>query len=255
MTSNAGTKTDSVRELTFDDFENRARDDSLSPFEKIGFPNSYREGKEEAIFRDITEKVSNLGKKTQRVLEIGPGCSGPAFMMIEWCRQQGHQLALVDSAGMLTQLPDAPIVEKITGRYPDDVAGLFEKHDGSFDAIICYSVLHYIFGETNLFDFLDKSLSLLAHGGQMLVGDIPNVSKRKRFFSSPAGVSFHQEFTGSKEVPDVRFNQVDAGKIDDSVLFSQLLRARHAGFDAYLLPQPPHLPMANRREDILIMRP
>src|SRR5256885_8167314 len=29
-----------------------------------------------------------------------------------------------------------------------------------------------------------------------LIGDIPNVSQRKRFFSSPAGIKFHQEFTG-----------------------------------------------------------
>ena len=44
-------------------------------------------------------------------------------------------------------------------------------------------------------------------------------------------------------------------KIDDSILVSLLLRARGQGFDAYLLPQRPTLPMANRREDLLIVRP
>lgn len=244
-----------TKELTFDDFKDRARNESLSAFEKIGFPNSYREGKEDLIFQDITRKVSNLTKMTQHVLEIGPGCSGPAFMMIEWCRQRGHQLVLVDSDGMLGQLPDESFVEKVAAKYPADAEPLLEKHSGGFDAIISYSVLHYIFAEANLFDFLDTSLSLLAHGGQMLIGDIPNVSKRKRFFGSPAGVRFHQEFTGTDEIPAVQFNQPDPGKIDDSVLFSLLLRARNAGFDAYLLPQPPELPMANRREDILIIKP
>jgi 2-polyprenyl-3-methyl-5-hydroxy-6-metoxy-1,4-benzoquinol methylase len=243
------------KELTFDDFKRRAGNESLSAYEKIGFPNSYREGKEELIFQDITSKLSNLSKKTQRVLDIGPGCSGPAFMMIEWCRRRSHRLVLVDSDEMLGQLPDELFIEKVAAKYPEEAASLLEKHGACFDAIISYSVLHYIFAETNLFDFLDVSLSLLAHGGQMLLGDIPNISKRKRFFSSPTGVRFHQEFTGTNETPDVQFNEIEAGKIDDSVLISLLLRARHAGCDAYLLPQPPDLPMANRREDILVIKP
>ena len=36
--------------LTFDKFRRMAGDESLSKYEKIGFPNSYRAGKEEAIF-------------------------------------------------------------------------------------------------------------------------------------------------------------------------------------------------------------
>jgi hypothetical protein len=115
--------------------------------------------------------------------------------------------------------------------------------------------LHYIFAETNLFDFLDDSLALLAPGGEMLVGDIPNVSQRKRFFSSANGIRFHQDFTGTKEMPEVQFNTVEPGKIDDSVLIGLVLRARSAGFDAYLVPQPPQLPMANRREDLLVRKP
>jgi hypothetical protein len=39
------------------------------------------------------------------------------------------------------------------------------------------------------------------------------------------------------------------------VVFAVLQRARAAGFHAYVLPQPAHLPLANRREDILIVRP
>jgi hypothetical protein len=46
---------------------------------------------------------------------------------------------------------------------------------------------------------------------------------------------------------------VEAGKIDDAVIVSLLLRCRLAGFDAYVLPQGPDLPMANRREDVLIV--
>jgi hypothetical protein len=243
------------KEVSFDDFRSLAQDASLNAYEKIGFPTSYREGKEELIFQDITRKLPNLNKGAQVILDIGPGCSGPAFMLIELCRRQGHSLILVDSPEMLQHLPDEPFIDKVSGRYPAECEQLLGKNRGKVDAIICYSVLHYIFAEANVFDFLDRSLALLANGGQMLIGDIPNVSKRKRFFSSPAGIRFHQAFTGTTETPKVDFNSIDEGKIDDSVVFSLLLRARNAGYDAYLLPQPDDLPMANRREDILITKP
>lgn len=242
-------------ETSFEDFKSLARDASLTAYEKIGFPNSYREGKEELIFQDIVRKLPNLGRKGQTILDIGPGCSGPAFMLIELCRARGHQLILVDSAEMLGHLPNEPFIQKVAGKYPEECAGLLHDRRGKIDVIISYSVLHYIFAETNLFDFLNKSLALLAEGGQMLLGDIPNISKRKRFFTSPAGIRFHQAFTGTNEIPKMEFNSIDEGKIDDSVLLSLLLRARISGFDAYLLPQPEDLPMANRREDLLITKP
>jgi hypothetical protein len=89
----------------------------------------------------------------------------------------------------------------------------------------------------------------------MLIGDIPNVSKRRRFFSSPAGREYHRRFTGSDEPPEVTFNAVEPEKIDDAVLLGLVARARAAGCDAYLVPQADELPMANRREDLLVVRP
>lgn len=242
-------------DLKFDDFRRLAQDETLDPIEKVGFPTAYREGKEEAIFQDIVNKASNLALRGQTVLEIGPGCSKPAFMMIDLCRRQGHKLVLVDSPEMLNQLPDEEFILKVSGRYPMECASLFEKYTGRVDVIVTYSVLHYIFVESSVFDFVDQSLRLLAEGGQLLIGDIPNVSKRKRFFSSPNGVRFHQAFTGTTGQPDVHFNIIEQGKLDDMVIISLLARCRVSGFDAYILPQPAELPMANRREDLLVIRP
>jgi hypothetical protein len=242
-------------ELTFEDFKKRARDNTLTRHEKVGFPTAYREEKEGLIFADITRKLPSLEREDQTVLEIGPGCSGPASLMIQWCREHRQKLLLIDCEEMLEQLPNEPFIEKFAGHYPDQCGPVFERYAGKVGVIVCYSVLHYLFLETNLFDFLDQSLTLLADGGEMLVGDIPNVSKRKRFFASSNGRRFHQQFTGTDEVPVVNFKSVERGKIDDSVLVALLLRARAAGFDAYLLPQPGDLPMANRREDLLIKKP
>jgi cyclopropane fatty-acyl-phospholipid synthase-like methyltransferase len=230
-----------------------ALDDTLSPYEKIGFPDEYREGAEGAIFRDIAAKLRLGERRDLVVLDIGPGCSELPRMISSCCSEQGHRLLLVDSEEMLSHLPDEPHVTKFAGHYPD-VAGLAERA-GRVDAVLAYSVLHYVFPEGDVWRFLDRSLQLLAPGGRLLIGDIPNVSKRRRFFSSAAGIAHHKAYTGEDAPPLVEWNAVEPGRIDDAVIAGLLARARAAGFDAYVVPQADDLPMANRREDILIHRP
>jgi hypothetical protein len=241
--------------LDFESFRKMASDPSLSMYEKIGFPNSYRQGYERVIFEDIRNKLAPLRRRNQVILDIGPGCSEIPRMLLELCRQQGHQLIWIDSPEMLRLLPDADFICKIEGCYPKDFAAFIERHHGKIDGILFYSVLHYVFDEGNIFEFLDKSLSLLNIGGQMLIGDIPNVSKRKRFFSSENGIAYHKNFSNTDENPQVEHLKIEAQNIDDAVLFALMLRARYAGFDSYLLPQAENLPLANRREDLLLHRP
>jgi 2-polyprenyl-3-methyl-5-hydroxy-6-metoxy-1,4-benzoquinol methylase len=242
-------------DLDFEGFKALARDPSLSPNEKVGFPDSYRAGKEKLILRDIAGKLTGLAQKGKAVLDIGPGCGGVATALIDLCRRRGHRLTLIDSAEMLALLPDAPSVSKIAGRFPDDCRDFLAAYRGRFDAILVYSVLQYVFAESNVFAFLDRSLELLADGGRLLIGDIPNQSMRKRFFSSESGIRFHQRFTGTDERPSIEHNVLEPGRIDDAVVLSLVQRARAAGFHAYLVPQAPALPMTNRREDILIVKP
>jgi len=241
-------------DLRFEDFRRLAADASLSKYERIGFPDSYRKGFEAAIFEDIKRKLPALDGKACRVVDIGPGCSDLPQMLIDLCRLRGHSLSLVDSAEMLARLPDAPFVEKTEGMFPN-TPDLLARHRGSVDVVLSYSVLHYVFVDTPLFGFLDACLSLLASSGRLLLGDIPNVSKRKRFFSSEAGVRCHQEFQKTTEKPAVTFNTLEEKRIDDAVVLALLSRARAAGFESYVLPQSPALPMSNRREDLLFVRP
>ena len=241
--------------LTFEDFRSMAKDETLSQHQKIGFPDTYRQGKEEIIFRDITQKLPNLSKEDQLTVDIGIGCSGLALHLIDQCRTHRQKLILIDSQEMLDHLPEEPFITKVAGYYPRDCGWLVDEYAGKVNSILTYSVFHYIFAESNVFEFLDRSLSLLADGGELLIGDIPNISKRKRFFSSREGIKFHQAFTGTKEVPSIEFNTLETGQIDDGLIVSLILRCRSAGFDAYWLPQPEDLPMANRREDLLIKKP
>jgi hypothetical protein len=164
-------------------------------------------------------------------------------------------LVLIDSAEMLAHLPDREFLRKVPACFPRGCPEIIREFQGRVDALLVYSVIHYVFAEGNLFEFLDSSLGLLAEGGAMLIGDIPNVSKRRRFFSSRRGVEFHRKFMDTDQGPEVNFNQLEPRLIDDAVVQMILQRSRAAGFDAYVVPQGDDLPMANRREDVLIRRP
>jgi hypothetical protein len=240
--------------LDFAGFARLATDDRLSKYEKIGFPDSYREGFEDKIFADIRRKLPRLNERSLNVAEIGPGCSDLPRMMIELCAAHDHRLSLIDSPEMLAQLPDAAFLDKRPGLFPrcrDTLSDLRSR----IDVMLCYSVLHYVFVDASVFDFMDLCIELLAPGGELLIGDVPNASKRRRFFSSAAGIKFHQAFTGTSTLPEVRDDGPGTGLLNDAVIMALLSRARAAGADAYVVPQSPDLPMANRREDILVRRP
>jgi cyclopropane fatty-acyl-phospholipid synthase-like methyltransferase len=243
------------QKLSYESFRQLAVDKTLSPNERIGFPDEYRVGYEKAILKDILQKLPLLNADHKSVIDIGPGCAPLAQRIVQHCGQQNHSLTLVDSPEMLGQLPDELFIRKVPAYFPRDCRDLVEQLSSKVDVIVTYSVFHYVFNEHPWHDFLDACLQLLAPGGQMLIGDVPNVSKRKRFFSSEAGIRFHKEFTQTDSLPDVHFNSPEPGQIDDAAVLSILLRSRLAGCDAYVLPQNDELPMANRREDILIRRP
>jgi hypothetical protein len=242
-------------QLDFEAFRQLAGEAGLSRHEKVGFPDSYRDGKEAAIFADMCGKLPSLQKQGGQVIEIGPGCSALPVMLADLCAQRRGRLMLVDSAEMLALLPDAPHVHKVPGAFPEALVPLQDMLCGRIDTIIAYSVVQYVFAEGNLFGFLDQCLALLADGGELLLADLPNTSMRKRFFASAAGEATHRAYTGRDEKPELHFNTPEPGQIDDSIVLALLARARAQGFHAWVLPQAAALPMANRREDLLIRKP
>ena len=242
-------------EVTYESFRRRATDPSLSRHEKVGIPNEYREGKEDLILDDISSKLTRLSMEQQVVVDIGAGCGGLATLVMKRCAEQGHQLFQVDSPEMLALLPVAVDVTRVPGRFPVDCSGLLDELRGRANCVLAYGVLPSVFVESNVFEFVDRALELLAEGGQLLLADLPNVSKRKRFFASDAGARFHREFMGTSERPQIAFNVVEPGAMDDAVVLGIVSRCRSAGFDAYVVPQQDGLPFANRREDILVTRP
>ena len=247
--------TDLFRDLDYEGFRRLASKTGLSIYNRIGFPDEYRERYEEAIFADVLRKIPLLNEPGKVILDIGPGCSKLPEFLIDHCRRLEHKLIFADSAEMLDLLPQEKFIRKIEGPFPDTVKSVGEVAGDGVDVVICYSVLQYIFVDFDLRVFAEALMSLLRPGGQVLLGDIPNVSKRRRFFSSEQGRAAHRAFTGRDELPTDLAIESEDGKLNDAVLLEFIARFRKMGADAYVVPQASDLPMANRREDILVYKP
>lgn len=241
-------------DLNYERFRELASNGNLSAQQKIGFPDNYRDGYDAAILRDIITKLGGLDKENAIMADIGCGCGSLIHALLDHCDSKKIHPLLVDSAEMLNHIVDKPGYLKAIGRFPDNADTIKKLAPHGLDYLVCYSVLHYIYVDTNLFSFLDHVIDLLKPGGLALIGDIPNVSKRKRFFASAEGIAFHQNFMKTTDKPQVEFLKVEHGHIDDAILSALVQRAQAAGCDAYILPQNADLPMANRRDDLLIRK-
>ena len=237
--------------ITYETFKDMASDKELSKYEKIGFPNDYREKYEESIFNNINT-ILRLDREEIIFFDVGCGCSELPKLIIKNAIKNRQNLYMVDSEEMLVHLPNKDNMVKISGKFPDEINLL--EYQNKVDAIVLYSVLQHIALDMNPFYFIDEAVKLLNDGGRLLIGDIPNISKRNRFFASNTGLKFHQNFTKTNTNPEYEFNTLIEDKIDDSLVFAILNRYRNSGFETYLLEQPIDLPMRNRREDILIVK-
>ncbi|MGZ9809191.1 class I SAM-dependent methyltransferase [Pseudoroseicyclus sp. H15] len=242
--------------LTYADYRERAGDASLSETEKLGSPDSFREGFEPAILADFEHKLPGLLREGASVVDIGCGFGELTRQMLARAGERGQRFVAVDSPEMLALLPDGPALERVPGRFPDEsLPALRQALPGGADVVIAYGVLQAVYWEANPFRFMDDAMSLLAPGGALLIGDVANHSKLRRFLNSDAGRAFHRAYMRTEDDPEVPPFAGDPARMDDGVLMGLMARARAAGFDAWLMPQPSALPVSNRREDLLIWRP
>jgi hypothetical protein len=238
---------------SFEEFRERAKNTTLSLNEKCGFTETFRSGQSARIFSDICSKLTVLAKPGVKFLDIGAGCTELAHHIVETTGQHRQSLTVIDSPEMLSLLPDRPHVTRIEGAFPDCVENIVHTL-GTFDAILAYSVVQSVFRDSNLFAFVDFAVQLLSDQGQFLIGDIPNATMRKRFMVSASGKAYHKHHYSDLPEPAVLFNMLEPGQLDDGVILGLIARMRTAGFHAFVLPQGADLPMATRREDILIVK-
>jgi hypothetical protein len=244
---------------SYETFRRMARNDTMTATEQSGFPEDIRAGKTGEIFADIVAKVPALSELGTTIMDIGCGANPLTELLIAHCIGHEQTLVLIDSPEVLANLSDQSktfnnMVILRSGYFPD-MPELIREYDHRVDGLIAYSVLQYVIAESPAYAFFDESLGLLAPRGRLLIGDIPNSSMRTRFLASEEGKRFHRDYTGVDEDPVILWPHLPKGSIDDGVLLGLILRARMAGYHAWLVPQTSGLPMGNRREDLLCESP
>jgi len=209
-----------------------------------------------AIVVDIIGKLRP--NANARLLEIGCGVG----LMLRPLAPLVAEAVGIDHCSLLRQfssLEPPANVRLLDGRFPE------VRPDGTFDHILVYSVLQYMAGADEARHFVNASLELLAPGGSLLIGDLPNADSNRRFCSSTEGQRVTEAYTlakfGDQELnqaayaawADIRRDVViPPSFIDDRFLLGLLVDLRHRGYESYLLPQPRALPFSLTREDLLI---
>ncbi|NQV82489.1 MAG: class I SAM-dependent methyltransferase [Rhodospirillales bacterium] len=230
---------------SFDNFARLARSD-LSNTTRAG-----RLSKQAATVADIVEDIAAklTLESSDCLLEIG---CGPGDLL----------LALSSRIASATgnDHPDvlANLEKRVTNGRIDTIAGNFMEcaPNGTFSKILIYSVIQYLKDQAEVVAFIDKALGLLKPDGILLIGDIPNRDRKRRFMESETGRQFHKAWlldSGDEADPfDGLPVDTDLVAIDDAFTMSLLLSLRQKGYESYAVPQPLELPFSRTREDIVI---
>jgi SAM-dependent methyltransferase len=211
------------------------------------YPSQSRD--ERNVVRDVMQKLELTADDT--LLEIG---CGPGTLLIPLAFQCASATGIDNAASLdllASRFTGPPEITLHTGDF------LSMTLDEQYDTVLVYNTLHALPTVDDAFRFAHRAADLLAPGGRLLLGDLANHEKRLRFHTSPAGVEFQREWEAHQagaEITTIGSDDQLVGAFDDVTLARLLLEFRAAGFESYLLPQPPDLPFGRTREDMLVRR-
>lgn len=253
---------DARQQRTIARYRRIARSPLADPASAVNRPSSEL-GKGNAIWQDIRAKVGL--QRGAKVLDIGCGFGEVVRYCLADAKRLALDLVLVDIREIVQRIEQdfsdllTPRVRRYGGAFPVDMPSAFRR-ERDFDCIIAYSVLHYTDRPRS---FIAAAARLLAPGGRLLVGDLPNVHRKGRFLVSDAGRRFEARYRGVSEEALPRFRDQhdyfrrcrDQNKrVNDALVVDTIRTYRKRGFDVYVTPQPAHMPFSHTREDLLICR-
>lgn len=208
---------------------------------------------EKMILDDIWNKISQ--KSNQDVLDLGSGCGPLASLIMERCISSSHSLTMMDQGPVISEIVNfknySSDIKLLRGIFPYE-SNLLENQ--KFDSIILYGVIHYA---TDPIDFVYSLIEFLKPGGHLLIGDIPNSDKKRRFLLTDYGKQVDGEYRsamrlgenvviGVESTPPLEFNDV--------LVTTILGLTRAKGYESFLLPQPLGLPFCFTRDDLLVVK-
>jgi ubiquinone/menaquinone biosynthesis C-methylase UbiE len=214
--------------------------------------------------KDIVSAILSLlrFKKDNSFLDIGCGYGYVTDALLAHGKNNAIKATLIDIKEVLNKIKQEVLFAAdttfIEGNFPNE---LQQPLNVKFDHILIYSVLHCV---NNPELMIESAVKLLNPGGRLLIGDIPNVTKKGRFLASEVGRAFDANY---KNIPlesttlyensndFIEKNKENLNTLLSDDFASQIFnKYRKLGYNVYLLEQPDSLPFSKTREDILIVR-
>lgn len=210
---------------------------------------------------DVIEKLEICEDDT--VLDIGCGAGVLMFPISCVCKK----IYGIDNSSVIEKLKRGFVpgnVDFIAGSWLDIDPAVFFR--GGYTKVIIYSVLHCLKDLETAFLFVDKALEGLRENGKILLGDIPNIDKKRRFLQSASGKTFDEAFRKEQQLAqnveedfqrdNLKKEQIlqKALTVDDEVIQKLADHYHNLSCDVYLLPQKGYLPFGHTRDDRLIIK-
>jgi protein-L-isoaspartate O-methyltransferase len=235
---------------TFDQYGWRAA--QISDATVVAGRYSFQRESERLIVGEVA-RLLHL-QPTDRLLEIGFGAgalSVPISYMVDSVTAIDHPAVVARFEEGFAAIKN---IQTIGGNFLD-LEGLV-----AHNKILIYGVMQCLADFDEVVHFLRKALGLLAPGGLMLVGDIPNTDRKRRFASSERGKAINASWpaNASADLHNFKLDELPPDEnlvnLDDAALLKLVQIFRSEGFEVGLLPEAPNLPFGQTREDLLFMR-
>lgn len=231
----------------------RAAERLITPALVVG-RHSFHTEVEPLIVHDVIQKLRP--QPDDRLLEVGCGLGAlltPLSIHVSEATGIDHPSCI--RRYTQSNVPDN--VKLIPGEWPAT------QGKGTFDRILVYSVLHYLPNAEAAREFIYACLSVLNPSGSLMLGDIPNLDRQRRFSASKFGKRFDAEWAERKatlspehHTRDQIFAETERNPpfLSDDFIVELLADTRRRGMESHVVGQPEGLPMCYSREDVLIWK-
>lgn len=213
---------------------------------------SFQKQEEKNILFDIMQKMEITSDDD--LLEIGCG-TGSLLIPLSFFVNSATGVDHLNVISTFKTRINNNSIKLISGNFLD--VNLKEK----YSKILIYSVLHCLSDEREVIAFIEKALSYLKPGGSLIIGDIPNIDKKNRFFMTDFAKKIQKKHDQKilhmikKREENIHLvHDKNLVTFDDILIMRIMKYFREKNFETYLVPQLSNLPFCYTREDIIIKR-
>ena len=219
----------------------------------------FKKTEKETIKNGVTMAILERNGKTLTVeykmvkdcnlIDIGCGAGPVCDYMVKYAKKNKINLTLND-------IPE--VIRFLKKRYKKNknikyLSGEFQKQKikKRFNKVLCYSVIQCT---NNPKVFFNEILNIVSDQSSILIGDIPNTSKKKRFLTSKFGKKFEEKRIKKKinNINKYLKENKQNNLINDELIKEFLIKSKKKGFNFFILRQDSKLPFSYTREDILV---